>query len=139
MGIPRDYDDCVSDLGPLQEVSLIQCLVSSVCFSSAIAYSYFDDDAYCSSDAQTSQDELDRGSDDNCALHCLIGSDGFQHHTDPPKSRAIHIEDFNVYLVQPHLGGCVDVVEVFGRESGVGKLCIRRRLVRGDGRFSDWF
>ena len=25
----------------------------------------------------------------------------------------------------------MDVVEVFGGESGVGKLCIRRRLIRG--------
>ena len=37
-----------------------------------------------------------------------------------------------MYLAQPENKGHVDVVEIFGGESGVGKLCIRRRLVRGE-------
>ena len=54
------------------------------------------------------------------------------HHADPPRSHVIEIEGLMTYLAQPHLQGSVDVVEIFGGESGVGKLCIRRRLRRGD-------
>ena len=32
---------------------------------------------------------------------------------------------------KPEVSGVVDVVEMFGGESGVGKLCLRRRLKRG--------
>lgn len=53
------------------------------------------------------------------------------HHVDPPEGRVVHIEDSGTYLAQPELKSRVDIVEIVGGESGVGRCCIRRRFVRG--------
>ena len=126
------FDDCGSDLGPLEEKGMTSALAYVGDLSSAISYSFFDEDAYNSSGAESSEEELDKVVDSGFSLHYLVGSSGATHHVDPPKSRVICIEDLDTYLAQPELKGCVDVVEVFGGESGFGKLCIRRRLVRGE-------
>lgn len=43
----------------------------------------------------------------------------------------VAVEEVNTYLTHPDRVGYVDVVAMFGGESGVGRLCIRRRLKRG--------
>ena len=48
-------------------------------------------------------------------------------------STHVPLEELNTYLAKAENKGIVDVVEIFGGESGVGKLCLRRRLRRGGG------
>ena len=70
---------------------------------------------------------------DNFSLHYLVGSAGSGNHVNPPGSTYVPLEQLNTYLAKAEHEGIVDVVEIFGGESGVGKLCLRRRLRRGGG------
>ena len=79
----------------------------------------------------SSEDELQRVLNDDFSLHYLSGSDGYSRHVDPPGSAHMHTLDSCKYLSRPDKVGAVDVVELVGGESGVGKLCVRRRLTRG--------
>ena len=69
---------------------------------------------------------------DKFSLHYLVGSGGAGRHVNPPGSTYVPLEQRNTYLAKPEHNGTVDVVEIFGGESGVGKLCLRRRLRRGE-------
>ena len=44
----------------------------------------------------------------------------------------MHISEFVAHLSRPELPGTVDVMELFGGDGGVGKLCSRRRPRRGE-------
>ena len=125
------YDDCGSDLGPLEEKPLTHALACHDTFNSAIAYSYFDHNAYGSDSASSSEEDAAGILADNYSLHYLVGSAGSGGRVNPPGSTHVPIEELNSYLVKPEVSGTVDIVEIFGGESGVGKLCLRRRLRRG--------
>lgn len=88
---------------------------------SAVVQSHFDNDVFCGSGAESSEDEFEQVLKDNYSLHHLIGSCGAGHHVDPPKGTVVHIEGLNVYLTQPSFRGRVDVVGIFGGESGAGE------------------
>ena len=49
----------------------------------------------------------------------------------PPHCALVDIFEVNAFLAKAENVGKVDVVEVFGGESGVGRLCVRCRLERG--------
>ena len=124
-------DDCSSDLGPLKEETLTGALGIDGALNSAIAYPFIDDNAFCSDSAESTEDELERVLHSNFSMHYLIGSDGVDCHQDPPDSVVIAPDDLFAFLAQPGNEGLVDVCEISGGESGVGKLCIRRRLRLG--------
>ena len=49
-----------------------------------------------------------------------------------PTSETVPMEEAMTYLSNPRLEGQLDVMEVFGGQGGVPKVCIRRRLRTGD-------
>lgn len=127
------FDDCGSGLGPLGEASFVNALVVDGSPNSTIAYSFLDRSAFCSSSAEGSEDELEKVLNGNYSLHCLLASSGAEHHVDPPSSVQVDIEHLCTFLAKPEYeSSMVDVVELFGGESGVGKPCVRRRLSRGE-------
>ena len=126
------FDDRGSDLGLLEEAPFVNCLATSGSFNASIAYSFFDDDAFRSSSVDSSEGEAEIVLGDNFALWYGVGCDGADMHQDPPKSTVIDVDDLLVFLATlENAGGAIDVVEIFGGEGGVGKLCVRRRLRRG--------
>ena len=125
------HDDCGSDLGPSDEAPMRIALALEASISSSLAYSCFDEVACCSDSAESSEGELDKVLNYNFCLHCLVGSDGYSRHSSPRNSMEIPIIELCIYLSRSDMAGTVDVMELFGGESGVGRLCVRRRLVGG--------
>ena len=54
------FDDCGSDLGPLEEKPLAPALAVHGTPSSAVAYMFLESDAFCSDSADCSEQELER-------------------------------------------------------------------------------
>ena len=119
-------------LGPIGRKAVYSCLASVGTFSSKIVHSHFDYDVFNSDSVSSSEGESSRVLDDNYSLHYLIGSCGARHHVDPPNLEYVSLGTFNVCVAQFAMFGSIDVVEVFGGESGVGTCCARRRLRRGE-------
>ena len=92
------FDDCGSDLGPLEEKPLIHVLACSDTLESAIAYSYVDYDACNSDSASSIEGESSKVLGDNYPLHYLVGSGDGKHHVSPPKSSYIPLDQLNAFL-----------------------------------------
>lgn len=68
---------------------------------------------------------------DNFNLRYLIGSGGYVRPSGPPNGINIRIFESCAYSSGSALSRSIDVMELFGGESGVSKLCLHRFLVRG--------
>ena len=87
------YDDCGSDLGPLNEMPLVNVLAVSGSLNSSIAYCYLEHDVFNSSSADPSEDDSERIFNDKFSLYYGVGYDGVGEHQDPPKSSVIDVND----------------------------------------------
>lgn len=122
------FDDCGSDLGPLEETPLVNALALGGGVNSCIAYSFLDADAFGSSSAKSSEGGMERVLNDNFDFHVLLGCDGFHHHVDPPTSVRAELSTLCPCHAEPENGTSrMNVCELFGGGGGVGKLCIPRR------------
>ena len=129
----QDFDDRGSNLRPLNEIPLANALAPSGNPNSGVTYNFLDHDAFNSSSAESSRDEAEKILNDNCSLYYLLGCGGAHEHQGPPKNAQIDVNDLLEFLAKPeNVGNRVDVVELCCGEGGVGKLCIRRRLRRGE-------
>lgn len=121
-----------SDLTPFEERPLINAFAIDGGLSSCIACRFLDADVFCSSSAGVSDDELGKFLNNKFDLRYLFGSDGFHHRIDPPTSVLIGIQHLFAFLARAgNAISMVDIVEFFGGEGGVRKLCVRRRLKCG--------
>ena len=121
-----------SDLDPFEEAPMQTALAVEGSMGSAIACSFFGHNACCSGSADPSEEEMDKALNDNFSLRYFVYSDGSScHASPPPRSVEIQVKDLCTHLDRSELSGTVDVMELFGGEIGVGKLCVWRRQVRG--------
>ena len=100
-------------------------------FGLAIAYFVIDDNAYCSDSVESIEGDLDRISNDNFNVHCLVGSVGFSHNIGSSKRVHVSIVGLSSCSSRPELVDIVDVVEIFGGEGDVDTWCVRRMFKRG--------
>lgn len=104
-------------------------LVADGSLGAVMAHSFQNDS--CSDSAESSEDEIEKVSNDNFRPHYLVGGSGAGHFLSPPGCAHVPIDEFVGYLSKPEMVGRVDVMELFGGEGDVGKFCARRRLKRG--------
>lgn len=125
------FDDCGSDLAPLEFIAWTFVFGADGSLGASIGYSLGDHQGCCSSSVEPSEEDLERVLPDNFDLHFSAGSGGDGpggHH----RAAQVPVEQFCGHLNQLRLAGLLDVLGVFGGVGGVGKLALRRRLRTGD-------
>ena len=127
------FDDCGSDLGPIDDGSERALLAHpSSDLDDTVAFCFYDSVEMGDIEDDKWEDSLR----DNFSLHYLLGSevdeDGEEFKSKHPGATFVEFENLMTYLSGDKMAGDMDVMELFGGEAGVTRIALRRRLRTGE-------
>lgn len=125
------FDDCGSDVEPIDVIdnsNFVLLATSRGSLDNAVAYSLRDDRSWDDLSSSFETYLLD----DAVSLGYLVSSEVEDDNPDciqrPPGAVFVVFDHLDVYMHSKTQPGYGDVMDIFGGESGVSKICIRRRL-----------